>query len=45
MRKTTKKTILILGGVALALSIIIMPMGLEDGKPGWGMEATDIQNL
>jgi|GEM_PF-5967931 len=38
MKKTTKKTILILGGMALVLSLIIMPMAKGEGQGSWGME-------
>ena len=41
MKKTIRNTTLILGGLALALSIIVMPMVTGEGKPGWG--TNDIQ--
>lgn len=39
MKKTIRNTALILGGLALALTITVMSTG--EGKPGWG--TNDIQ--
>lgn len=40
MKKTMKTTALILGGLALALTITLMSTN-EDGQPGWGTNSTE----
>jgi len=37
MKKTKRNALLILGGVALALSLVIMPMSSGEGQGSWGM--------
>lgn len=38
MKKTIRNTALILGGLALALSLVIMPRVSGEGQGSWGME-------